>query len=92
MRQNWVDDVDINAEENVKAALNGLVPDPGSVIAQAKSDSNKLRLREQTAEARRRGIFGAPTFFVGDEMFWGNDRLDDAIAFAAQSSKAAGTA
>jgi 2-hydroxychromene-2-carboxylate isomerase len=35
------------------------------------------------AEARTRGIFGAPTFFVGDEMFWGNDRLDDALACAA---------
>jgi 2-hydroxychromene-2-carboxylate isomerase len=30
--------------------------------------------------SRNKGIFGAPTFFVGDEMFWGNDRLDDAFA------------
>jgi 2-hydroxychromene-2-carboxylate isomerase len=33
--------------------------------------------------AQARGIFGAPTFFVGDEMFWGNDRLEDALALAA---------
>jgi 2-hydroxychromene-2-carboxylate isomerase len=44
----------------------------------------KTRLREQTEEAQRRDIFGAPTFFVGTEMFWGNDRLDDALAFAAE--------
>jgi 2-hydroxychromene-2-carboxylate isomerase len=41
-------------------------------------------LREQTEEARVRGIFGAPTFFVGTEMFWGNDRLDDALLWASQ--------
>jgi 2-hydroxychromene-2-carboxylate isomerase len=52
------------------------------VIDEALSDANKLRLRRQTETAMEKGIFGAPTFFVGDEMFWGNDRLDDALAFA----------
>ena len=51
-------------------------------LGAAVSEANKLALREQTAEARRRGVFGAPTFFVGDEMFWGDDRLEDAIGFA----------
>ena len=32
-------------------------------------------LRNTAAEAHRRGVFGVPTFFVGDRMFWGNDRL-----------------
>ena len=36
----------------------------------------KDRLREETSEAARRGAFGAPTFFIGDKMFWGNDRID----------------
>ena len=49
----------------------------------AQSEATKTRLREQTDAARRTGIFGAPTFFVGTEMFWGNDRLDDALAHAA---------
>jgi 2-hydroxychromene-2-carboxylate isomerase len=44
--------------------------------------SNKARLRTATEEAQRRGVFGAPTFFVGEEMFWGNDRLEDALACA----------
>ena len=52
--------------------------------AGAERSRSRQRLREQTEMARRRGIFGAPTFFVGDDMFWGNDRLDDALAFAAE--------
>jgi 2-hydroxychromene-2-carboxylate isomerase len=86
MRQNWVEDFEINTPESVRQALVGIVPDAESIIAQAQSEANKLKLREQTAEARRRGIFGGPTFFVGDEMFWGNDRLEDAIAFARSGS------
>lgn len=43
---------------------------------------NKLRLCEQTQRAGDLGIFGAPTFVVGDELFWGNDRLEDALAWA----------
>lgn len=50
------------------------------MLEEAQSDANKLRLRRQTEVAQARGIFGAPTFFVGDEMFWGDDRLDDALA------------
>jgi 2-hydroxychromene-2-carboxylate isomerase len=86
MRQNWVEDFEINTPECVRQALVGIVPDAESIIAQAQSEANKLKLREQTAEARRRGVFGGPTFFVGDEMFWGNDRLEDAIAFARSGS------
>lgn len=82
MRQNWVDDLDINHPLHVRQALSGLVADPDAVMRQAQEETNKLRLREQTAEAGERGIFGAPTFLVSDEMFWGNDRLDDALAYA----------
>lgn len=39
----------------------------------------KDRFRKQTAEAMERGIFGAPSFFVGRELFWGNDRLEEAL-------------
>lgn len=83
MRQNWVDDLEIDDRENVLRALDGLVGDPQAVLAAALLEENKLRLRASTEEAQARGIFGAPTMFVGDEMFWGNDRLDDAIACAA---------
>lgn len=86
MLQNFVEDLDINHPDNVARALDGLVPDPGAFMQAAQSDEVKTRLREQTSQARARGIFGAPTFFVGDEMFWGDDRLEDALEFAAQAS------
>jgi 2-hydroxychromene-2-carboxylate isomerase len=82
MLQNFVEDLDINHPDNTRRALDGLVPDPDAFIRAAQSDEVKARLREQTKEARARGIFGAPTFFVGDEMFWGDDRLEDALEFA----------
>ena len=51
-------------------------------MAAAQSPQTKQQLREQTDEAIRRGIFGAPSCTVGDELFWGNDRLETAIQFA----------
>ena len=84
MIQNFVDDIDIDEDANVRRALSGLVPDPDAILAAAGGDDNKLRLRAQTEEAQRRGLFGAPTFMVGDDMFWGNDRMEDAITFASE--------
>jgi 2-hydroxychromene-2-carboxylate isomerase len=53
------------------------------VLAAGQSDANKTRLRAQTEEAQQRGIFGAPTFTTADgELFWGNDRLEQALAWA----------
>jgi len=56
------------------------------ILNEAQAEPTKTRLREQTEEARIRGIFGAPTFFAGTEMFWGNDRLDDALLFASEQT------
>ena len=83
MRLNWVEDREIDHPEAVREALAGLVADPDAVLAAALEPGNKLRLRANTERAGSLGIFGAPSFFVEDEMFWGNDRLDDAIACAA---------
>jgi 2-hydroxychromene-2-carboxylate isomerase len=56
------------------------------VLAAAQSDENKAKLRSETEEAGRRGIFGAPTFITADgEVFWGNDRLERALVWAKQS-------
>jgi 2-hydroxychromene-2-carboxylate isomerase len=73
-----IDDVavlsDILARLNVK---------PGPVFDAARTDANKARLRAQTEEAQRLGIFGAPSFMTADgELFWGNDRLERALAWA----------
>ena len=82
MAQHWVEDREIDAPANVLRALEGLVADPQAVLEAALQDANKERLRASTGEAQARGIFGAPTMFVGGEMFWGNDRLEDAVAWA----------
>lgn len=79
MLRNWAEDLEIDSPDAVLAALAGLVPDPQRWIEAAGAEPAKTALREQTAEARRRGIFGAPTFLVGDEMYWGDDRLEDAL-------------
>ena len=59
------------------------------LVERAQTEAVKLRLREQTETAKCKGILGAPTFFVRGEMFWGNDRLEDALAFAVESSAGA---
>jgi 2-hydroxychromene-2-carboxylate isomerase len=67
--------------------LAGLTLDAASVLAAAQSDEIKLQLRAQTEEARRLGIFGAPTFTTADsELFWGNDRLERALAWASKEN------
>lgn len=49
----------------------------------AAAEANKTRLKAIGEEAKSRNIFGAPTFIAEDgEMFWGNDRLEDALAWA----------
>jgi 2-hydroxychromene-2-carboxylate isomerase len=57
--------------------------DPAPVLDAAQTDDNKTRLRAQTEAAQRLGVFGAPTFIAADgELFWGNDRLERALAWA----------
>lgn len=82
MQMNFAHDRDIDNKEVVAAVLNDMDLPATEIIAQALSDDNKLKLRRQTELAMSKGIFGAPTFFVGEQMYWGNDRLDDALAHA----------
>lgn len=80
MLMNFAQDHDIHSVDAVTRVLERLHLPAQRLIAEAQTETNKLRLRQQTDAAKARGIFGAPTFFAGDEMFWGNDRLDDALA------------
>lgn len=86
MRLNFAEDRDIHSSETVGEVLAQLNLPALEIIEDAQSERNKLRLREQTEEAAAKGVFGAPTFFVRGEMFWGNDRLDDALTLAAQEA------
>ena len=76
--------------ELIASLLRDLSVEPKATIAVAQSDANKARLRAQCDEARERGIFGAPTFVTEDgELFWGNDRLERALAWAGRTARSA---
>ena len=83
MELNFVHDQEIESPARLAGLLGELGLPAAAILDAAASEPIKTRLRERTQEARDRGVFGAPTFFVRGEMFWGDDRLDDALAFAA---------
>ncbi len=70
--------------ENVAAVLAALHRPATQMIAQAAAPETLDRLKAATDAARELGIFGSPSFAAGREIFWGDDRLEDAIAWAAR--------
>jgi 2-hydroxychromene-2-carboxylate isomerase len=70
-RAMWADGVNLADPKIVKEMCAQLGMDPDAVAL----EEVKERLKANTEEAVARGAFGAPTFFVGDAMFWGNDRM-----------------
>jgi len=81
-RANFADDRDISDPATVGDCLVAAGQDAATVLGEAQSPDAKAGLRRQTEEAAGLGIFGAPSFLVGDELFWGNDRLEDALDWA----------
>jgi 2-hydroxychromene-2-carboxylate isomerase len=74
---------DLGDAQVLAAVLQAADIDPAQVQAMNQDEAVKDELRRNTEEAVARGVFGAPTFFVGEEMFWGQDRLqfvDQALA------------
>jgi len=72
-------------EPNLSESLQEIGLDPVSVIETAKSDRIANSLLHATKEAMALGIFGSPTLAVGNEIFWGDDRINDALAWAQRS-------
>ena len=85
-RANFEQDREIAERETIERCLDaaGAGDDAAALLDEAGSADAKTRLRAQTEEAVRLGIFGAPSFVAGGELFWGNDRLEDAIAWAVE--------
>jgi 2-hydroxychromene-2-carboxylate isomerase len=79
-RANFEQDLDISTPATVGRCLVASGEDPAAILEEAQRPESKARLRAQTEEAAGHGIFGAPSFRVGRELFWGNDRLEDALA------------
>jgi len=67
---------DISQIDVLSKAFTAAGLDAEAILARMQEQSVKDQLKENTEEALKRGVFGAPTMFVGDAMFWGNDRLD----------------
>ena len=80
-RANFAEDREISDPAVLGAILASLGQDPAALLAAAAAPEAKEALRRQTAEAARLGIFGAPNFVVGGELFFGHDRMDDALAW-----------
>jgi 2-hydroxychromene-2-carboxylate isomerase len=80
-RANFEHDRDISDRAVIAAILRD-VGQPPDTLAMADAPEAKDKLRAQTEHARQRGIFGAPSFTIDQELFWGNDRLSAALAWA----------
>jgi 2-hydroxychromene-2-carboxylate isomerase len=70
--------------DHTERVLTSLNKSPATVIERANGEEGERLLRAATDSARALGIFGAPTFAIGSELFWGDDRLEEALEFAAK--------
>ena len=79
----FVSGIEAGSEENLKLVFKTMRLDYDDIIQQASDEIIQKIYDENTEEAKKLGVFGAPSFSVGNEIFWGDDRLEDAIRFAA---------
>jgi 2-hydroxychromene-2-carboxylate isomerase len=75
-RARWAEARDPSDEAVLSELCRGAGLDPAAALERAKSPELEARLTRDTEAAVARGVFGVPTIFVGDEMFWGNDRFE----------------
>ncbi len=75
-RARWAEPRDISQPEVVRSLLQAAGLDADAALERARSDEVGQRLQRDTQDAIERGVFGVPTMFVGDQMFWGNDRFE----------------
>lgn len=78
----FLDGLEAGSDDNLAKVFDHLGMPLDEVLQAAAADEVQAAYAQTTAEAKDKGIFGAPSFSVGDEIFWGDDRLEDAIRFA----------
>jgi 2-hydroxychromene-2-carboxylate isomerase len=86
-RARWAEGRDVADPAVVRELLAGAGLDAGAALARAQSHALAARLAADTQAAIARGVFGVPTLFVGDEMFWGNDRFELAHWYAQKAAR-----
>ena len=69
-------------DPNISEICNELKIDKNKVIEKANSDKIEKEYLANTESARKNKIFGSPSFIVGNEIFWGDDRMEDAITWS----------
>jgi 2-hydroxychromene-2-carboxylate isomerase len=79
----YLDGLPLGTEGSLASILPKVGQDTDRVLAIAARPEASARLEAETEAARKLGAFGSPTFAVGDELFWGDDRLEEAVAWAA---------
>lgn len=72
----WVEEKDISDPETLKAAADAAGFDGAALLKAADAPGIAAEFERNTKEAMEKGVFGAPTYIVGDQLFWGQDRLD----------------
>lgn len=72
----WIDALNLNDPQLTASVLTNGGFDPAEIERLSQDPETKAALKATTDEAVKRGVFGAPTLFVGDEMFFGQDRMD----------------
>lgn len=86
----FLEGLPLGTENSLAAILPRVGQDVSRVLALAERSEASDRLEAETEAARKLGAFGSPTFAVGDELFWGDDRLDEAVTWAAGRHPAQG--
>ena len=77
----WGEGCDVSQPEVLGGVATAAGIEAGGFLEQCGAQGTKDKLRDTTAEAASKGAFGAPAIFVGDQHFWGNDRLQMAIEY-----------
>jgi 2-hydroxychromene-2-carboxylate isomerase len=86
----FVSGIEAGSEENLRLVFNSMQLNYEDIMHQTGDGIIQKIYEENTEEAKQLGVFGAPSFSVGNEIFWGDDRLEDAIRFSANQIKEMG--
>ena len=72
----WVKELDIDDEETLKSIISKLIPTAEELIDFSKQEKVSNEIKKNTEKALKASVFGAPTYIIDEEVFWGQDRLD----------------
>ena len=78
----FLEGLEAGSEENIRKCLSKLSLNFDEIVTRANEEEVLEQYEANTSEAQQLGIFGAPSFTIGKEIFWGDDRLEDAIRFS----------